>query len=84
MSKKKIVESLAVTEEPVVVKKKSKQSPTRSRKKAVPDTPEENSELSVKSDVTEVVVNTPSASSDASKKTPRRTRRKGKFFHFIW
>lgn len=76
MSKKKIVESLAVTEEPVVVKKKSKQSPTRSRKKAVPDTPEENSELSVKSDVTEVVVNTPSASSDASKKTPRRTRRK--------
>lgn len=76
MSKKKIVESLAVTEEPVVVKKKSKQSPTRSRKKAVPDTPEENSELSVKSDVTEVVVNTPSASSDDSKKTPRRTRRK--------
>ena len=80
MSKRKPVGSLAkevVTEEPVVIKKKY------TRKKAVPDTPEENSDISVKSDFTEVEANTPSASSEDSKKTPRRTRRKGRFFHFI-
>lgn len=88
MSKKKLLGSLAkevATEESVIKKKSttSKRSPTQSRKKSVLETPEDNSELPVKSDFTELEVNTPSASSEYSKKTPRRTRKKGKFFHFI-
>lgn len=88
VSKKKVVGSLpkeVATEQPVIVKNKStssKQSPARSRKKAVSDAPEENLDLSMKNDITAMEVNIPSVLSEDSKKISRGTRSIGKFSVF--
>lgn len=78
-ARKKKVEELA-PEAPdgdeVVVKKKTSRTTKRTRKKAVAETPKENSELEVTSDG-ESVDSVVSVSSEETKKTPRRTRKKG-------